>query len=137
MPISIRKNMITDYTLHDMNVISIEKHGRDLIMRTQSGIVKCAGLSSQVDGHIVFRNVDMDFCNVYLMKSNGRYGMFEGEKLSLEDFLKRFPTFGFSISDEVYGYNQTKYWGYLTSNREFYECIIEFYHLGDMIFVEE
>ena len=137
MPISIRKNIITDYTLHDMNVISIEKHGRDLIMRTQSGIVKCEGLSSQVNGHVVFRNVDMDFSNVYLMKSNGRYGSFEAEKITLEEFLTRYPVFGFSISDEVYGYNQTKYWGYLSADREFYECIIEFYHLGDMIFVEE
>ena len=137
MPISIRKNILTDYSLHDMNVISIQKHGRDIIMRTQSGIVRCTGRSAQVDGHVVFRNVDMDFCNVYLMKSNGRYGKFEAEKISLEEFFQRYSTFGFSVMDEVYGYNQTKYWGYLTSNREFYECIIEFYHLGDMIFVED
>ena len=137
MPISIRKNIVTDYSLHDMNIISFEKEGKDIVMRTQSGIIKCAGLSSHVKGYVVFRNVDMDFCNVYLMKSNGRYGKFETEKITLEDFLNRYKVFGISISDEVYGYNQTKYWGYLTSNREFYECIIEFYHLGDMLFVEE
>ena len=137
MPTSIRKNIMTDYTLHDMNIISIEKHGRDLIMRTQSGMIKCEGLSCQVNGHVVFRNVDMDFCIVYLMKSNGRYGKFEAEKITLEEFLHRYLVFGFSVSDEVYGYNQTKHWGYLTSNHEFYECIIEFYHLRDMIFVEE
>ena len=136
MPISIRENIVTKYSLHDMNIISIEKQGENIIVSTQSGIIKCEGLSSQVDGYVVFRNVDMNFCNVYLMKSNGRYGKFETEKMTLEEFLNRYPTFGFSISDEVYGYNQTKYWGYLTSNREFYECIIEFYHLGDMIFVE-
>lgn len=137
MRITIRENIIQKYSLHDMNVISIEKQDKDIIMKTQSGIIKCEGLSSQVDGHVVFRNVDMDFCNVYLMKSNGRYGKFESEKITLEEFLNRYSVFGFSISDEVYGYNQTKYWGYLKSNREFYECIIEFYHLGDMIFVEE
>lgn len=137
MRITIRENIIPKYSLHDMNVISIEKQDKDIIMKTQSGIIKCEGLSSQVDGHVVFRNADMDLCNVYLMKSNGRYGKFESEKITLEEFLKRYSVFGFSISDEVYGYNQTKYWGYLKSNREFYECIIEFYHLGDMIFVEE
>jgi len=137
MTISVRKNIITDYTLHDMNVISIEKHGRDLIMRTQSGIVKCEGLSLQVDGHVVFQNVELDFCNVYLMKSKGRYGKFEAEKITLEEFKNRYPVFGFSIMDEVYGYNQTKYWGFLTSNREFYECVIEIYHTGDMLFVED
>lgn len=137
MPICVRKNIISDYSLHDMNVISIEKYGMDIIIRTQSGIIKCKGNSEQVNGYVVLRNIDMDFCNVYLMESNGRYGKFQAEKMTLEDFLNRFSQFGFSIMDEVYGYNQTKYWGYLTSNREFYECIIEFYHTGDMIFVEE
>ena len=97
MPVSVRKNIMTDYTLHDMNVISIEKHGRDLIMRTQSGIVKCEGLSSQVNGHVVFRNVDMDFCNAYLMKSNGRYGKFEAEKIALEEFLTVILYLGFQF----------------------------------------
>lgn len=137
MPIAIRKNIVTDYSLHDMNIISVEKQGKDIVVRTQSGIIKCAGLSSQVNGYVVFRNVDMDFCNVYLMKSNGRYGKFEAEKITLEEFFNRYSEYGFSVIDEVYGYNQTKYWGYLTSNKEFYECIIEIYHLGDMIFVEE
>ncbi len=41
------------------------------------------------------------------------------------------------IEFEVYGYNQTKYMGYLTSKRNTWECIVEIYHLGDMVFVEE
>ena len=73
-------------------------------------------------------------CLTSILYTNGK---FEAEKISLEEFFQRYSTFGFSVMDEVYGYNQTKYWGYLTSNREFYECIIEFYHLGDMIFVED
>ena len=66
-----------------------------------------------------------------------RLRTFEEEKITLEDFFTRYSVYGFSVMDEVYGYNQTKYWGYITSNKEFYECIIEIYHLGDMIFVEE
>ena len=68
MPICVRKNIISDYSLHDMNVISIEKYGRDIIIRTQSGIIKCKGNSEQVNGYVVLRNIDMDFCNVYLME---------------------------------------------------------------------
>ncbi len=90
-----------------------------------------------MDGYVVFRQADLDFCNVYLMKSNGRYGKFEAEKITLQEFLVRFNVFGFSIVDEVYGYNQTKYWGYLTSQREFFECILEIYYTGDMLFIEE
>ena len=39
--------------------------------------------------------------------------------------------------DETYGYNMTKYNGYLTANRQFCECVIEIYHEGDMVFVTE
>lgn len=42
MPIAIRKNIVTDYSLHDMNIISVEKQGKDIVVRTQSGIIKCA-----------------------------------------------------------------------------------------------
>lgn len=134
---TIRNNILPEYTLHDMNVISLETAGNDLIVRTQSGIVCCEGKGRQVDGYVVFQKVKLDFCNVYLMKSNGRYGKFEAEKITLQQFLARFDVFGFSIVDEVYGYNQTKYWGYLTSQRDFFECILEIYHTGDMLFIEE
>ena len=39
--------------------------------------------------------------------------------------------------DETYGYNMTKYCGYLLSNRQHCECVIEIYHEGDMVFVTE
>jgi len=81
--------------------------------------------------------VDWDFCHVYLFDCTGNTGKFSGEKMMFQDFLQKYENFGFSIVDEVYGYNQTKYWGYLTSQRMTKECIIEIYHTGDMVFVEE
>ena len=51
--------------------------------------------------------------------------------------MKRYRQFGFAIMDETYGYNMTKYTGYLLSNRQHCECIIEIYHEGDMVFVSE
>lgn len=39
--------------------------------------------------------------------------------------------------DETYGFNMTKYSRYLTANRKHCECIIEIYHEGDMVFVDE
>lgn len=50
--------------------------------------------------------------------------------------IDQYLLFGFSSVDEVYGYNQTKYRGYLTAKRNTRECIVEIYHLGDMVFVE-
>ena len=37
---TIRDNMNSPYSLHDMNVISFEAIDHDIIMRTQSGIVE-------------------------------------------------------------------------------------------------
>ena len=134
---TIRENIKAAYSLHDMNVIEFDIVENDMIMRTQSGIVKTAGISEQVDGYVEFHNVDWDFCFVYLLDAIKNVGSFGGKKMMFKDFLEEYKTFGLSIIDETYGYNQTKYAGYLTSNRMTYECIIEIYHLGDMVFVEE
>ena len=78
------------HSLHDMNVIAFEVNGDDIIMRTQSGMIKTGNPCSQVDGYVEFHDVRWDF-------------------------LDRFPVFGFSIMDETYGFNMTKYNGYLTA----------------------
>lgn len=134
---TIRENIYTAYSLHDMNVIEFEVRGNDIIMRTQSGMVKVSEPCLQVDGHVEFQEVDWDFCFVYLFDITRNEGAFKGEKMMLKDFMQKYQSFGFSIIDEVYGYNQTKYWGWLTANRETVECIIEIYHAGDMLFVDE
>ena len=84
---TIRNNINTAYSLHDMNVIAFEIIDNDIIMRTQSGMVKTTPPLGQPDGYV---------------------GTFEGEKMFLKDFIERYKQFGFSIMDETYGYNMTK-----------------------------
>lgn len=134
---TVRENINAPYSLHDMNVIAFELAGDDVTMRTQSGMVKTTGLSSQVDGCVEFHDVRWNFSYVYLFEHVGNAGMFMGEKMFFKDFIERFKVFGFCIMDETYGYNTTKYSGYLTSERRFWECSVEIYHEGDMVFVEE
>ena len=134
---TLRGNIETAYSLHDMNVISFDVAGNDIIMRTQSGMIKVTPPGSQPDGYVEFHNVRWDFSYVYLLGVTGNIGTFTGEKMFLKDFLDRYKQFGFSIIDETYGYNMTKYSGYLLSNRQHCECIIEIYHEGDMFFVTE
>lgn len=43
MKTTIRKNILPEYTLHDMNIVSLELMENDLILRTQSGIICCKG----------------------------------------------------------------------------------------------
>ena len=43
----------------------------------------------------------------------------------------------FTIIDETYGYNQSKFSGFLSVGTEIKECMIEVYHLGDMEYITE
>lgn len=137
MKCTIRDNICEQYTLHDMNVISFELADNDIIMRTQSGIVETTPLCRQIDGYVVFHNVELDFSYVYILGILGNEGTFNGEKMYLRNFIDKYKQFGFSVMDETYGYNVTKYSGYLLANRQYWECLIEIYHEGDMVFVTE
>ena len=73
------------------------------------------------------------------MSKNGEYGDFEGQKLSLQDFLKNYTNFILEIIDDKYGYNSVEYSGYLylelpNDNRLTIEMIISIYHFGDIIY---
>ena len=134
---TIRENISLPYSLHDMNVIAFEVVDNDIVMKTQSGMVETEAPYGQPDGYVEFHNVQWDFSYVYLLGVTGNVGTFTGEKMFLKDFIDRYKQFGFSIIDETYGYNMTKYCGYLLSNRQHNECAIEIYHEGDMVFVAE
>ena len=134
---TIRNTINSQYTLHDMSVNAFEVTDNDIVMRTQSGMVEAVAPYGQPDGYVEFHNVQWDFSYVYLLGITGNVGTFTGEKMFLKDFIDRYKQFGFSIMDETYGYNMTKYCGYLLSNGELCECVIEIYHEGDMVFVAE
>lgn len=133
----IRHNINVPYSLHDMNVAAFEVTGNDLILRTRSGMIRTGEPCIQVDGHVKFFDVRWDFSHVYLLGITGNAGTFSGEKLLLRDFLNRFPVFGFCVMDETYGFNMTRYTGYLSAKGIFCECVLELYHEGDMVFVDE
>lgn len=71
------------------------------------------------------------------MGVTGNKGTFAGKKMFLKDFLSKEVPFGFSVMDETFGFNQTKFSGYLLSQRCHNECMIEIYHQGDTIYVAE
>lgn len=134
---TIRDNIHAAYSLHDMNVTVFEVSDNDIVMRTQSGMVETAAPYGQPDGYVEFHNVKWNFSYVYLLGSTGNIGTFTGEKMFLKDFIERYKQFSFSILDETYGYNMTKYCGYLSTGRQICECVVEIYHEGDMVFVAE
>lgn len=105
---AIRENILTAYSLHDMNIISVDIVGNDIILRTQSGLVETVFPYGQPDGYVEFQNVRWDYSFVYLLGVTGNVGTFTGEKMFLKDFISRFTPFGFSVMDETYGHNITK-----------------------------
>ena len=134
---TVRENINPAFSLHDMNVVAFEVGDNNITMRTQSGMVETVPPYRQLNGYVEFHDVQWDFCYVYLLGVTGNVGTFNGEKLYLKDFISKVTSFGFSVMDETYGYNMTKFGGYPLFGRRHCECIVEIYHEGDMVFVAE
>ena len=66
----------------------------------------------------------------------GNYGKFNGEKLELERFIKRYKNYSFEIVDELYGYNQVLYSGYLSilETEDLVQMDISIYFTGKIIY---
>lgn len=128
------------YSLHDMNVIEFEVNGDNLIMRTQSGMVRTAPNWDQVDGYLEFLDVNWEYC--YATVCDGYYGnlgTYEGKsfkKMHLKDFIAEFHNAGFSIMDEYYGQDRALYTGYFSKGGTMGECTIEIYH-NNIVFYEQ
>ena len=134
---TVDQNIQPPYSLHDHNIIELRAEGDLLTLITETGMTKTAAPYSRVKGSIEFHKVDWDFCSVYLLEHTGNFGTFPGEKMSLRDFIDRFPVFGLSVMDETFGYNKTVLDGYLSSQQQFYECFLQIYHEGERIYLTE
>ncbi|EAI1640064.1 hypothetical protein EID10_07065 [Campylobacter jejuni] len=60
-------------------------------------------LKQAEQGNITIEGVDFDCTCVMLQSKWGNYGKFNGEKLELERFIKRYKNYSFEIVDELYG----------------------------------
>lgn len=135
---TIRENIKPAYSLHDMQVDYFKICQDQLVMHLSTGMVRTAEPGGQPDGQVEFHRVCWDYSYAYLLQYKGlagNVGPFRGEKMFLQDFLRLFPEPAFTILDETYGYDQTKYSGFLDTDQGIRECILEICHQGDMIFV--
>lgn len=134
---TVMENINPPYTLHDMNIIGFERDENKITLHTQSGMVSTAPpLYGQVDGYVEFYDVDWDFSYVYIIDFTNSYGPLTGRKVPLADFIAGYVNTGFSVMDEMFGFNQTQFSGYLSQNRGFYDCILTIYHKGDRVYTE-
>ena len=54
-----------------MNVINFEVMDNDIVMRTQSGMIKTTPPMGQIDGCVEFHNVQWDFSYTHLLDFTG------------------------------------------------------------------
>ena len=102
----------------------------------KNGFIELKSNYKQVNGNVLIEKVDLDFSNVYILSNSGKYGNFKGKKLSLYDFIKKYKKYRFEIIDEMYGYNQVSYCGYLhlPNKNKLKEIIISIYYSGNIIY---
>lgn len=133
----LKKNHQLPYSLHDMiiNKIIIEENNIELIF--ENGYVETKGTYKQVDGTILLKEVDNDFCSIYLLSNNGDYGEFIGRKLNIKEFIEEFKQYSLEIVDELHGFNQVQYNGFLSlpNQENFIEYSMNFYYIGDLIYL--
>ena len=138
---SIRKNIVDlPYSLHDARVNQITIEAQSVQLHFSKGYYEPVDDDCvPVKGNriVSIEGLDFDFCSIYLLDIKRNHGKFTGEKLSLKVFINKFPTINFEIIDETYGYNQSRFSGYLYLGRKMKECIIELYHFGDMKYLVE
>ena len=124
------------YSLHDMRVKKIIMQDQTIVLEFEDGYKKLTEPFEQVEGNITIEGVDFDFTSVMLQSKWGNYGKFNGEKLELEHFIKRYKNYSFEIVDELYGYNQVLYSGYLSilETEDLVQMDISIYFTGRIIY---
>lgn len=135
---TIRHNIHTAYSLHDMRICSFDISEHQLTLHTQSGLIQIGEPCRQVPGSLRFNDVDWDVSYGYCLDFCGNAGSFHGEKKFLKDFLEQTLSHAsLEVTDETFGYNQSHFSGYLSVGSDLKECFIHIYHQGDMVYVTE
>ena len=124
------------YCLHDMRVYRIEQINDEVKFYFENGYIELKEPFQQVDGNIILEGVDYDFSYVHFLSKNGEFGNFIGKKMELLDFLKEYPDFSFEVLDELYGYNQVNYSGYLSlpNQENLIDMSITIYYTGNIVY---
>ena len=115
------------YSLHDMRVKKIIIQDQTIALEFEDGYEKLTEPFEQVEGNITIEGVDFD-CTCVMLQS--------GEKLELEHFIKRYKNYSFEIVNELYGYNQVLYSGYLSilETEDLVQMDISIYFTGKIIY---
>ena len=102
------------YSLHDGRVNRMVWENGDLRLFFEDGYLELSQPPRPVEGQVRIQQVDEDFSYVHFLSDYGRFGSFQGEKMPLSEFIRRYPEFSFEIVGEYYSYQSLVYGGYLS-----------------------
>ncbi len=127
------------YSLHDMIVSNITYKNESIYLEFNHEYANTKDPHSQVEGQIIIENADIDSACVLLLSKLGKYGSFKGMKISLDDFIEKYGECSFEIIDEMYGFNQVEYIGYLHSpkDNDSIQMSLSMYFNGDIVYETE
>ena len=114
MDVAYRFSSSIPYSLHDGRVNRMVWEDGDLRLFFEDGYLELSQPPRPVEGQVRIRQVDEDFSHVHFLSDYGRFGSFQGEKMPLSEFIRRYPDFSFEIVDEHDGYQGLIYGGYLS-----------------------
>lgn len=132
---TILKKHSLPYSLHDMRIKKIKTEENNITLIFENGYTETTKPYRQVNGSIIIKNADYDFCAIHLLSENGNYGSFKGKKPS----LKNFKEYSLEVVDELYGFNQAEYNGfiYLPGKENVIEYSMLFYYTGGLVYITE
>ena len=102
------------YSLHDGRVNRMVWEDGDLRLFFEDGYLELSQSPRPVEGQVRIGKVDEDFSYIHFLSDCGRFGSFQGEKMPISEFIRRYPEFSFEIVGEYYGYQSLVYGGYLS-----------------------
>lgn len=127
------------YSLHDMIVNRIIYKNGSVHLKFEHGFVSTEEPYKQAEGNITIEEVDIDSICVLLLSRSGKYGSFEGMKMPLNEFCKKYNEYYFEIIDEMYGFNQVEYIGYLHLPKvnDVIQMSLSMYFNGEIVYETE
>lgn len=127
------------YSLHDMVINNITLKNNSVNLEFEHGFTNSKEPYTQVDGKITIENVDINSACILLLSPLGKYGNFNGTKISLNNFIRKYSQYHFEIIDEMYEYNQIEYIGYLylPQNNDPTQISLSMYYDGNIVYETE
>lgn len=99
------------YYLHDCRINEMHLENDNLTLTFEDGYTGLDG--AYVQGQIVVEGIDPDFCEVVILGRGIKTGGFRGERLTIEEFVRKYEGFHIEVINEYYGWHRLQYSGCL------------------------